>query len=72
MKPVGLFAYQIKNNTHKGDRVLDIFGGSGTTIMACQQLNRKAYVVELDEKYCDVILERWETATGEKAVKVDE
>lgn len=72
MKPVGLFAYQIKNNTHKGDRVLDIFGGSGTTIMACQQLDRKAYVVELDEKYCDVILERWETATGEKAVKIDE
>ena len=67
MKPIGLFAYQIGNNTHEGDAVLDIFGGSGTTLMACEQLNRKSYTVELDPHYCDVILQRWEDYTGKKA-----
>lgn len=59
MKPVGLFAYQISNNTHEDDHVLDSFGGSGTTIMACEQLNRTGYVMELDPHYCDVIIQRY-------------
>lgn len=54
-----------------GDIVLDTFGGSGTTIIACEQLGRKARVMELDPKYCDVIIARWEQLTGEKAVKAE-
>lgn len=71
MKPVELFAYQISNNTHEGDKVLDLFGGSGTTIIACEQLKRKGFCCELDPHYCDVIIDRWERFTGEKAVRVD-
>lgn len=67
MKPVGLFDYQIKNSTKKGDNVLDLFGGSGTTIMACEQNGRNAYVMEYDPHYIDVIIERWENFTGERA-----
>lgn len=70
MKPVGLFAYQISNNTHEGDLVLDSFGGSGTSIIACEQLKRKCYMSELDPHYCDVIIQRYENLTGEKAVKL--
>lgn len=68
MKPVELFDYQIRNNTHKNDIVLDLFGGSGTTLIACEQNGRTAYVSELDPKYVDVIIQRYETLTGEKAV----
>lgn len=68
MKPVELFAYQMENSSKGGDIVLDIFGGSGTTMVAAEQLGRKAYVMELDPHYCDVILERWENLTGGKAV----
>lgn len=68
MKPVELFDYQIKNSTQKGDAVLDLFGGSGTTIVACEQNGRKAYCMEIDPKYVDVIIDRWEKLTGEKAV----
>lgn len=68
MKPVGLFDYQIQNNTKGGDAVLDLFAGSGTTIMACEQNGRNAYCMELDPRYVDVIIKRWETFTGEKAV----
>ena len=68
MKPVPLFDYQIKNNTNSGDIVLDLFGGSGTTIMACEQNKRVAYAMELDPKYVDVIINRWEQFTGKKAV----
>lgn len=70
MKPVELFAYQIKNSSKKGDIALDIFGGSGTTLVACEQLNRICYTMELDPKYCDVIIKRWETLTGENAVRL--
>ena len=59
MKPIALFAYQITNNTHEGDAVLDLFGGSGTTLMACEQLKRKSYSCELDPKYVDVIIQRY-------------
>lgn len=67
MKPVGLFDYQIKNNTKGSDIVLDLFGGSGTTLIACEQNGRKARLMELDEHYCDVIITRWENLTGKKA-----
>lgn len=59
MKPVGLFGYQMKNSSRGGDIVLDLFGGSGTTLIACEQLGRKCYMMELDPKYCDVIRKRW-------------
>lgn len=68
MKPVDLFARQIQNSTKKGEAVLDTFGGSGTTVIAAEQTGRRAFVMELDPKYCDVIVERWENATGGKAV----
>lgn len=68
MKPIALFDYQIKNNTKGGDAVLDLFGGSGTTVIACEQNGRNAFVMEYDPKYVDVIIDRWETLTGEKAV----
>lgn len=70
MKPIELFAYQIQNSSRKGDIVLDSFGGSGTSIIACEQINRKCYMMELDPHYCDVIINRWETLTGRKAVKI--
>lgn len=72
MKPVPLFDYQIKNNTKQGDKVLDLFGGSGTTIMACEQNGRVGYVMEYDPKYVDVIINRWEQFTGKKAVLLNE
>lgn len=68
MKPVKLFDYQIQNNTKGGDIVLDLFGGSGTTIVACEQNGRCARVMELDPRYVDVIVDRWEKLTGKKAV----
>ena len=71
MKPVDLFAYQIQNSTKKGDSVLDSFGGSGTTLIACENLGRKAYVMELDPRYCDVIIKRWQDLTGLEAVRDD-
>ena len=71
MKPIPLFDYQIKNSTRSGDKVLDLFGGSGTTIMACEQNGRTAYVMEYDPKYADVIIDRWQTYTGEKAVLLE-
>lgn len=70
MKPVELFAYQIQNSTKKSDIVLDLFGGSGTTIIACEQTGRIGYCMELDPKYCDVIIKRYENLTGNKAVKI--
>lgn len=72
MKPVGLFDYQIKNSSRKNEIVLDLFGGSGTTIIACEQNGRNAYVMEYDPKYVDVIIERWENLTGKKAVLLDD
>lgn len=72
MKPVALFDYQIQNNTKGGDIVLDLFAGSGTTVIACEQNGRTAYVMEYDPKYCDVIVKRWENLTGEKAVLLND
>lgn len=70
MKPIGLFDYQIKNNTKQGDIVLDLFNGSGTTIMACEQNKRVARCMELDPRYVDAAIKRWETFTGKKAEKI--
>ena len=71
MKPIPLFGYLIQNSTKTGDIILDSFCGSGTTIMAAEQLNRRAFCMELDEVCCDVIVKRWEEFTGETAVKED-
>ena len=71
MKPVELFEYQMLNNTKGGDIVLDSFGGSGTTLIAAEKHGRHAYVMELDPKYCDVIVKRWEDFTGKKAELVE-
>lgn len=72
MKPVGLFDYQIKNNTKGGDIVLDLFNGSGTTIMACEQNGRVARCMELDPWYVDACVKRWENFTGKKAVLLND
>lgn len=71
MKPVGLVAKGIKNSSVARDVVLDPFGGSGSTLIACEQLNRTCYMMELDPKYIDVIINRWEQFTGQKAVRLD-
>ena len=67
MKPVALFEYQMLNNTKGGDIVLDSFGGSGTTLLAAEKHGRYARLMEIDPKYCDVIVKRWEDFTGKKA-----
>lgn len=72
MKPVPLFDYQIKNNTNVNDKVLDLFGGSGTTMIACEQNNRKSYLMELDPKYVDVIVKRWQKLTGKEAYRLSD
>ena len=69
--PVGLPAEYIKSMTNEGDAVIESFCGSGTTLIACEQLDRICYGMELDPKYCDVIIQRWENLTGEKAVKIN-
>lgn len=68
MKPIKLLSKLLMNSTKPGDNVLDLFGGSGSTLMACEQLGLNCYMMELDTKYVDVIIERWETFTGQKAV----
>lgn len=67
MKPIALCAKCIKNSSQRDDTVLDLFGGSGSTLIACEQLHRACYMMELDPVYCDVIVERWEQLTGGKA-----
>lgn len=71
MKPILLFDYEMKCNSQPGEIVLDLFAGSGTTIMAAEQNGRTAYCMEFDPKYVDVIIDRWEKFTGEKAVLLD-
>lgn len=68
MKPVRLIARSLRNSSRPGEIVLDTFGGSGTTMIACEQLHRKCRMVELDPHYCDVIVKRWEDLTGRTAV----
>lgn len=71
MKPVELITYQINNSTKTNDIVLDIFGGSGTTLIASEQTGRRCRMAELDPKYCDVIIKRWENLTGQKAERIE-
>lgn len=70
MKPVRLIARTMRNSTRPGELVLDPFGGSGTTIIAAEQLGRRAYLMEIDPRYCDVIVERWEKWTGKQAQRI--
>ena len=69
-KPVALSAKAIRSSTDFDEIVLDVFGGSGSTLIACEQLNRRCYMCELDPHYCDVILQRWENLTGKKATRI--
>lgn len=71
MKPIELIGKNMINSTRQGENVLDLFGGSGTTLIVAEQLKRKCFMCELDPKFADVIINRWEQATGRKAVKVE-
>lgn len=72
MKPVKLLAHLIYNSSHENDNVLDLFGGSGSTMIACEQLNRRCFMMELDPKYVDVIIDRYERFTGKTAELIQE
>ena len=72
MKPIRLVSRLIKNSSKPKENVIDFFGGSGSTLISCEQLGRNCYSIELDPKYVDVIIDRWETLTGEKAIKLVE
>ena len=72
MKPIELICEALLNSSKENDVVLDVFGGSGSTLIACEQTNRKCRMMELDPHYCDVIIKRWETLTGQKADLIDE
>jgi DNA modification methylase len=69
-KPVELAVRAMQYSSRIGENVLDLFGGSGSTLIACEQTNRKAFLMELDPPYCDVIVQRWEKFTGRKAERV--
>jgi DNA modification methylase len=71
MKPLALIAKAIQNSSKPGDLIVDLFGGSGSTMMAAEQTGRTAYLMEKDPKYCDVIVKRWESLTGKQAVKIE-
>jgi site-specific DNA-methyltransferase (adenine-specific) len=71
MKPVELFQYQVENSSKPGGVVLDLFGGSGTTLVACEMTGRTARLMELDPKYTDVIVQRWQNLTGKEAVHAE-
>lgn len=71
MKPIKLMAILIKNSSKIDETVLDLFGGSGSTLIACEQTQRKCYTMEYDEKYATVIVDRWEQFTGQKATKLN-
>ncbi|GAI75189.1 unnamed protein product, partial [marine sediment metagenome] len=70
-KPIALAARAINNSSKKGMIVLDFFGGSGSTLIACEQLKRICYMMEIDPIYCDVIIKRWEQYSNKKAVKIN-
>lgn len=71
MKPLKLMGKLIGNSSRKGETVLDLFGGSGSTLIACEQMDRRCFTMELDPVYVDVIIRRWEKFTGKKAVKLN-
>ena len=70
-KPVELISQEVQISSNENGIVVDLFGGSGSTLIACEQLNRKCYMMELDPHYVDVIIKRWEDYTGNKAVKLE-
>ena len=70
-KPVGLVLWFFERWGKKASIVLDLFGGSGSTLIACEKLERRCYMMEIDEHYCDVIIKRWEDYTGKQAVRID-
>ena len=72
MKPIKLISRLVKNSSKPGENVIDFFGGSGSTLIACEHLGRNCYSIELDPKYVDVIIDRWETLTGKTAIKLVE
>ena len=71
MKPIALMVNALLNSTVKNNIVMDLFGGSGSTLIACEQTNRKCYMLELDPHYCQVIIDRWEKLTGSKSIKLN-
>ena len=71
MKPVGLIVKLLRNSSKRGDVVLDPFGGSGSTLLACEEQKRTCYTMELAPEYCDVIVRRWEAVSGGKAERVN-
>lgn len=71
MKPIGLIANELKISSNNNSVVVDFFGGSGSTLIACEQTDRKCFMCELDPHYCDVILKRWENLTGQEAVLLE-
>ena len=70
MKPIRLISRLVKNSSKPGENVIDFFGGSGSTLISCEHLGRNCYTIELDPRYVDVMIDRWETLTGQKAVKI--
>nr|DAF33320.1 MAG TPA: adenine specific DNA methyltransferase [Caudoviricetes sp.] len=70
-KPLALVSLMLKSSTREGDVVLDVFGGSGSTLIACERLGRTCYINELEPKYVDLIIRRWEKETGREAVKLN-
>lgn len=70
-KPVRIFSEIMTDFSTSEDSILDLFGGTGTTLIAAEQLGRKCYMMELDPHYCDVIIARWEKLTGKKAIKIN-
>ncbi len=71
MKPVKLIAKLIENSSKENENILDLFGGSGTTLIVCEELNRKCFMMELDPKYVDVIIKRWENLTKKEAKLIE-
>jgi len=67
-KPIGIISKALYNSSKSDDIIQDLFGGSGSTLIACEQLNRACYMMEIEPNYCDVIVKRWENFTGQKAV----
>ena len=70
-KPVGVLGAILEDFSEKGEKILDLFGGSGSTLIACEQLERRCFMMEISEKYCDVIIKRWENLTGQKAELIE-
>lgn len=71
MKPIELIVNAILNSSKKGDTIIDAFGGSGSTMIAAEQTDRNCFMMEMDTHYCDVIIDRWEQFTGQKAIKIN-